>query len=78
MLFFARLYFHCFSRQSCGNVLLMASKRAPRDPEEMAKVGRLGGKATLKKKGRKHFAKIAAMRKNHRGGRPKDAAREVV
>jgi len=42
-------------------------------------LGAKGGKATLRKRGRKHFAKISKMRKTFGGGRPpKKKAEEVA
>ena len=36
-------------------------------------IGAIGGKATLKRRGKKHFAKISMMRKSFKGGRPRKA-----
>jgi len=45
-------------------------------PDQMAKIGRVGGLATLKNKGSKFFSKISMRRKKFAGGRPrKDAAK---
>jgi hypothetical protein len=43
--------------------------KAQKLSQKMSKLGRRGGKATVRKKGKKFFSKISLMRRNCRGGR---------
>jgi hypothetical protein len=42
----------------------------------LSKIGRKGGKATYRKKGKKFFRSISLMRKNFKGGRPRKKKEE--
>lgn len=57
------------ARESLNAALALSSDLAKRQPDAAA-LGSKGGKATAKR-GPEYFAKIAGMRKEHKGGRPK-------
>lgn len=45
--------------------------------EHLEKIGRNGGLATVRSKGKKFFSKISKKRKHFRGGRPRKDAKKV-
>jgi hypothetical protein len=56
--------------------LALSSDLAKRQPDAVA-LGAKGGKETAKRFGSDHFAKLAAMRKERKGGRPKKESTET-
>ena len=58
------------ARESLNSALALSSDLAKRQPDAVV-LGAKGGKQTAARFGPDHFAKLAAMRKEHKGGRPK-------
>jgi hypothetical protein len=57
------------ARESLNAALALAKELATENPA--VALGAMGGKATANKLGSEHYARLAAMRKDRKGGRPK-------
>ena len=61
----------CLELVSTASAIVAAMKKQPPKSKAAAALGSKGGKRTLSKLGADHFRKLAALRKNRAGGRPK-------